>query len=118
MNCIVLLLDWEKAFDRIDTTKLNKILSFHGVPTKLKNLIQALYTHPTFRVQIEQETSSKKKQNTGIRQGCPLSPYLFILCMDAIFSIIKWRMEQVGQSSTGVSGIAEEMDSLLYADDT
>ena len=61
-------------------------------------------------------------QETGIRQGCPLSPYLLIMVMGRIFEIIpqmtqghkkKMRIQRRKQT-----GIIKSFTTLLYADDT
>ena len=60
-------------------------------------------------------------QETGIRQACPLSPYLFIMVMDRIFAIIpqiaqghnKMRTQKKRQE-----GVVKSFAALLYADDT
>ena len=47
-----------------------------------------MYSNPTFYVTVDEEESECARQNTGIRQGCPLPPYLIILVMDRLFEII------------------------------
>ena len=54
-------------------------------------------------------------QETGIRQGCPLSPYLFILLMTAMFKDIRKRLN-TPKHIEPISGI--HFSENLYADDT
>ena len=56
-----------------------------GIDKHLIDLTKALYKNPEFRVNISGNTSEWKKQHTGIRQGCPLSPYLFLIVMTVMF---------------------------------
>ena len=78
-------------------------------------VIMALYRNPRFRVKHGDETSEFKPQRYGIRQGCPLSPYLFILVMHVMFADIKDR-----KKDTIAKGIIPGFDfsEILYADDT
>ena len=43
---------------------------------------------------MDQTESKRAKQTTGIRQGCPLSLYLFILVMDRLFATIPEILEE------------------------
>jgi hypothetical protein len=75
-----------------------------------------LYANPTFHVAINGKTSKTNKQYTGIRQGCPLSPYLFIIVMSAMFKDITMKMkrDRIGWRTLTTN----ELCKLLYADDT
>ena len=65
--------------------------------------IQALYEHSMFRVVTREETSEYKQQISGIRQGCPLSPYLLILVMTVIFADIHDRInDKLPRPQTGI----------------
>ena len=75
----LLLLDWEKTFDKITHRGLHDALERMDIPLKLRNRIKELYKHLQFKIEIEGNASEWKKQHTGIRQGCPLSPYLFLI---------------------------------------
>ena len=57
---------------------------------KCRQSIKALYEHPFFKTIHNTEESEWKKQHSGIRQGCPLSPYLFILMMNGTFCFSMW----------------------------
>ena len=67
----LLFLDWSKAFDSV---------TFDAIAAALKQ-----YSHPTFRVRDPGHTSSTRSQTRGLRQGCPLSPYLFIFVLIHLF---------------------------------
>jgi hypothetical protein len=86
-----------------------------NIPSKLVNLIKAMYKDTKFRVETEGQTSTWHKQETGIRQGCPLSPYLFLVVMTVMFHDIHEGDPQniVRHRIPGTT-----FDEVLYADDT
>lgn len=114
-NISVVMLDWEKAFDRLDHDRLMESLQRLEVPPRLLQLIKDIYTHPKFQVKCEEGSSAFLRQEAGIRQGCPLSPYLFILVMSVAFSDIKNRLHTPKQLEP-LPGIY--FSEILYADDT
>ena len=85
------------------------------VPAKIIKLIQCFYSNPDFKVSVNGIDSDWKKQKTGIRQGCPLSPYLFCLVMSAMFTDIKSELNTHKQRQP-FDGIS--FTEILFADDT
>ena len=88
-NIKLVLLDWEKAFDKVDQEALFEAMERMGIDDKFIRLTKQLYNNPTFKVEMGHQTSDWKKQQTGIRQGCTLSPYLFLIIMTAIMHDIR-----------------------------
>ena len=75
-------LDLEKAFDRVPRGVLWGVLREYGVPDPLIRAVGSLYSRCQSLVRIAGSKSSLFPVGVGLRQGCPLSPILFITFMD------------------------------------
>jgi len=111
----LLLLDWEKAFDKVDREALMEAMQRMGVDEKLIRIVRSLYKNTTFKVEIDGNCSKWETQHTGIRQGCPLSPYLFLIVMTVMFHDVH---EQVDDTMKRHRVPGAEFDEVTYADDT
>ena len=115
IKTLLVLLDWEKAFDKVRHDKLIEAMQRMNVPTKAINAIIQLYKNPTFKVCMEGHESGWIRYETGIRQDCPLSPYLFLILMTCLFHDVheKDRLKTIEHRIKGM-----EEDEILYANDT
>ena len=94
-NIITIFLDWEKAFDKVNHKKMIEALKRVKIPQHYHDIIEDLYSSPQFKANYEEQTSDWKKQNSGIRQGCTLSPYLFIILMSVLIHDINKYTEKL-----------------------
>ena len=78
------LLDWEKVFDKVDNECVCDALERLGRHQDLIETLKYGYKQVTHCVKDKFGQSENNKQASGIRQGCPLSPYLFMLVMTCI----------------------------------
>ena len=72
-------IDYAKAFDCVDHSKLWKILKEMGIPDHLTCLLKNLYAGQEAIVRSGHGTTNWFQIGKGVRQGCILSPYLFNL---------------------------------------
>ena len=109
---LVNFIDFEKAFDSIDRNTLWKLLRHYGIPPKILTLIQKMYDGTSCKVLLEGRLTDSFEIKTGVRQGCLLSPFLFILAVD-------WLMkESTSGSRNGIQWtLWTQLDDLDFADD-
>ncbi|KAJ0033836.1 hypothetical protein NQD34_000943 [Periophthalmus magnuspinnatus] len=101
--------DLEKAFDRVPRGVLWGVLWEYVVRGPLLRAVRSLYDWSRSCVRIAGSKSDLFPVHVGLRQGCPLSPVLFIICMD--------RISRCSQGPEGVWFGNHRISSLLFADD-
>ena len=109
---MVISIDAEKAFDKIQHPFMIKILNKMGIEGKYLNIIKAIYDKPTANIILNVERLKAIPLRTGMRQGCPLSPLLFNIVLEVLARAV--RQEK------GIKGIQignEEVKLSLFADD-
>ncbi len=76
---LILFLDFYKAFDSLEHCFIVETLKCMGFGDKFCNIIKMFYSDITSSVSLGSEITPSFKMSRGIRQGCPISPKLFIL---------------------------------------
>ena len=110
---IAVFLDFKGAFDSVDRKALFQTLCRRGLPDKYVNILKSLYSHTTGSVRAYGRCSKTFDTKSGVRQGCPLSPFLFNFIIDEIMEDCVTR-----SPSSGIElGSFEDLVDLDYADD-
>jgi hypothetical protein len=109
----LVFLDWAKAFDKILHDQLFWALDILAFPAEYIAAISSLYKDPVFSVEIQHNTSSWHQQHCGIRQGCPLSPYLVVCVMHVLSEEVYAETNLINHRLDGL-----DFNELAFADDT
>ncbi|KAL2903953.1 hypothetical protein RDABS01_002663 [Bienertia sinuspersici] len=113
----VLKVDLSKAYDRIRWDFLEKVLVNMNFPAVWVGWLMECVSTVRYAILVNGSPTPEFSPTAGLRQGDPLSPYLFILCMEALSR----RMEKL-QRENSLRGIAvtrnsERISHLFFADD-
>ena len=108
----VIFLDQEKAFDRISHHFILGTLKAFGFGNGFIQWVKTVYTNITSSVKINGYTTDSISIERGVRQGCPLSALLYVLCAEVLGISIRKNKDIVGHSIAGKTGKLGQ-----YADD-
>ena len=86
---MALKLDMSKAYDRVDWNFLEQLMRKLVFNDRWVHLIMGCVKTVTYSILVNGEPCGMIQPTHGIRQGDPLSPFLFLLCMEGLNGLIK-----------------------------
>ena len=110
-NYMIISIDAEKAFDKIQQPCMLKTLQKVGIEGTYVNIIKAIYDKPTANIILNGEKLKLFLLRSGTRQGCPLSPLLVNRVLEVLATAIREEKEIKGIQ------IRKEVKLSLFADD-
>ena len=88
-NNLIISIDAEKAFDKIQHPCMTKTLQKARIEGAYLNIIKAIYDKPTANIILNGEKLKAFPLKSGTRQGCPLSPLLFNIVVEVLATAIR-----------------------------
>ena len=88
-NHMIISIDAEKTFDKIQHPFMIKTLEKVGIEGSFLNVIKAIYDKPTANIVPKGEKLKPFPLRSGTRQGCPLSPLLFNIVLEVLATAIR-----------------------------
>lgn len=114
---VVWKIDLEKAYDKMNWEFLRETLSEIGFDSSFINLIMSCVNSASFQVLWNGEVTEEFKSSRGLRQGDPLSPYLFVIGMEKLAHIIQSRVADNRWKAVKASRQGPPISHLFFADD-
>ena len=88
-NHMIISIDAEKAFNKIQHLFMTKILQKLGIEGTYLNIVKAIYNKPTAKIILNGEKLKAFSLRSGTRQPCPLSPLLFNRVLETLATAIR-----------------------------
>ena len=110
---ILIAIDFQKAFDSLEWPFIQAVLKKFNFGENFRKWVSLFYKNVSSCTLNKGVTSGYFNLERGVRQGDPLSPYLFVLCVEILASKIRQD-----KAIKGINILGEELKVLQYADDT
>jgi hypothetical protein len=107
-----------KAYDRVEWVFLENMMRKMGFAEGWITIMMACVRSVRYRVRFNSEETDMFVPSRGLRQGDPLSPYLFLLCAEGLSSLLLYEEEVGGIDGVRVCRNAPSVSHLLFADDS
>jgi hypothetical protein len=93
---MIISLDTEKAFEKIQHPFMIKVLETSGIQGPYLNMIKAMYSKPVANIKLNREKLEAIPLKSGTRQSCPLSPFLFNIRLEVLARAIQEQKDIKG----------------------
>lgn len=85
-------LDFSRAYDKVDWGFLFAAMSKLGFPIPFLNMVRLLFRDASNHVNVNGRLSPAFEIKRGVRQGCFLAPYLFLIASEALNALVKQQV--------------------------
>ncbi|XP_019177748.1 PREDICTED: uncharacterized protein LOC109172953 [Ipomoea nil] len=113
-----LKLDMAKAYDRMEWPFLRSMMLALGFDERWVDLIMLCVTSVSYSIQVGGTRSDQIMPTRGLRQGDPLSPYLFIICAEGLSLLLQQAQLRGNLHGCRVARGAPPISHLSFADDS
>ncbi|GKV43678.1 hypothetical protein SLEP1_g50939 [Rubroshorea leprosula] len=114
---MIVKLDLEKAYDRLEWSFIREALMLFKLPANFISLILSCMSSSSISILVNGERTNSFLPSRGIRQGDPISPYLFILCMEYLSIKISTTMAAGRWKGSKAGKKGPTLSHLFFADD-
>ena len=114
---MVVKIDLQKAYDRLEWSFIKMVLEHYGFLPNIVNLIMSCVTSTSTLILFNGNKLDSFHPSRGIRQGEPISPYLFLLCMEFLGAHISALCEEKRWDKIKASKNGPIFSHIFYADD-
>jgi len=113
-----LKLDMSKAYDRVEWHFLRRMMEKMGFDSRWINLIMQCVSTVSYKIKVNGELTEEIVPTRGLRQGDPLSPYLFLICAEGFSSLLNEAERAGNLEGITICANAPCINHLLFADDS
>jgi ribonuclease HI len=117
-GAMALKLDMSKAYDRVEWAYLESIMRKMGFHPRWVSIIMQCISTVSYSLLVNGEPHGYLKPSRGLRQGDPLSPYLFLLCAEGLHSLISQASVQGEMQGVALCRRGPKITHLFFADDS
>ncbi|KAA3463879.1 reverse transcriptase [Gossypium australe] len=114
---MVVKLDMTKAYDRVEWKLLKDVMNKMGFACEWVELLKRCFSSVNYAVNIKGTRGNLFKPSRGLRQGDPLSPFLFLICSEGLSSLMRTAKRQGLVKGAKASRRGPAISHLLFADD-
>ncbi|KAJ4430752.1 hypothetical protein ANN_19343 [Periplaneta americana] len=107
----LLSVDFNKAFDRVNHLYLQRVMECFCIPDKIISVIKNIYRTAHSRIQVNGFFTQRIPIQASIRQGCPLSMFLFALSVEPLIRMVHQNLNSEQRTTCPL------FTSRVYADD-
>ena len=111
-------LDMHKAYDRAEWIFLRSMMEKLGFHEQWIDMVMACVSSVRYKIRFNSQETDMFVPSRGIRQGDPLSPYLFLICAEGLSSMLQFEEEVGSLDGVRVCRNAPSVSHLLFADDS